>query len=267
MTSRSAKKAFYGRFRLFCLATAFCLILVVPALNKYLHFSFIQGWFQSLSIGHLWFVSPLEGIESILTSKTIYAPLLVGMLGPVLLALLLGRVFCSWICPISFLSELLDRFIRLVTRKRFRKQASPLPRKLIWFALLGEVIITLIIGAPIFVFLSPPGLVGREIMMATLFHTLAIEGIIVVIVLLLHMASRRLFCRYLCPLGALLGILGIKRRLIITKDPEKCVECSLCKKACPLGLDPATGETTSAYCWNCGECIDICKTRALTFRW
>ncbi len=249
------------------LTCAFGLILAVPFMNKHFHFSFIQGWFQSLSIGNLWFVSPLEGLESILTSKKIYGPLLVGMLGPILLAVLLGRVFCSWICPVSFFSEVLDRLLRLFTRKKFRKESSPLPRRTLWFALLGEILLTLMIGAPIFVFLSPPGLIGREIMMATLFNTLAVEGMVVVLVLALHLFSRRLFCRYLCPLGALIAVLGSKRRLVVNVDGERCIDCGLCKMACPLGLDPAQKESLSAYCWNCGECVDICKASALEFKW
>ncbi len=267
MPGKQPKKTFYNRIRLLSLTSAFILILAVPFLNRYCHFSFIQGWYQSLSIGHLWFVSPLEGLESILTSRKLYGPLLVGMIGPVLLALLLGRVFCSWICPISFLSEIMDRLIRLLTGKKFRKPGIAMPRRMLWFALMGEVMLAMVIGAPVFVFLSPPGLVGREIMMATLFHTLAIEGVIVIIVLLLHLFSRRLFCRHLCPLGALIAVLGMARRLKIRKDKEACIDCGLCKRACPLSLDPAKDESLSAYCWNCGECVDACKPKALGYTW
>ncbi len=206
-------------------------------------------------------------MESILTSKKLYGPLLIGMAWPVLLASLLGRVYCSWICPISFLSDILDRCLGLFTRKRFRRQHSPLPKKTLWYALLGEIILTLVIGTPIFVFLSPPGLVGREIMMITLFHTVAIEGLIVIAVVLLHLVSQRFFCRYLCPLGALLGIIGAKRRLAISTDMGKCIECGTCKKVCPLGLDPIKQECFSAYCWNCGKCVDSCKVSALMFKW
>ncbi len=257
----------YRPIRFLMLFLAFLLIAITPYLNSKLHFNFVQGWFQSLSIGKLWFVSPLEGLESILTSRLLYGPLLVGMAIPVIIALLLGRVFCSWICPISFLSELIDRIILKIKGERHRKGANPLPRALIWYALIGEILLALVIGAPIFVFLSPPGLVGREIMVATIFHTLAIEGVVVIIVLLMHLFQKRFFCKYLCPLGGLLALLGIKRRLVIQKEEDLCVSCGICKKACPFTLDPEKGQSLSPYCWNCGECIDSCKTGALNFKW
>jgi len=246
---------------------AFLLILIAPFLNYYLRINFVQGWYQSISIGRLWFVSPLEGLESILTSKLIYLPLLIGMALPILLALLLGRVFCAWICPISFLSELIDRLIRIFSKKRYRKDLIKLPKRLFWFSLIIEITLAMILGTPIFVFLSPPGLVGREIMMAVFFHTFVLEGIVVFIVLGLHMLTRRFFCRYLCPLGALLGIIGAKRRLVVIHNPSICNRCGMCKNACPLDLNPTKGDSLSAYCWNCGECIDVCKKRALDFYW
>ncbi len=250
------------------LTLSFVLIAVNPFLNYYFHFNFIQGWYQSLGIGNLWVVSPLEGLESILLSKSIYGPLLIGMLMPIILALLLGRVFCSWICPISFLSELLDLIKRPFTRRRFFKDLVKLPRWLIWWALICDVLLALMAGAPFFVFLSPPGLVGREIMMAVFLHTLAIEGIVVIVVLALHFfVTRRFFCRYLCPLGGLLALLGSRRRLKVVLEREGCVSCGICNKACPMGLRPQAGESALAYCWNCGECVDHCPESCLFYRW
>ncbi|PXF59755.1 MAG: hypothetical protein C4B58_02690 [Deltaproteobacteria bacterium] len=164
-----------GGWRLLVQTGSFLVILLNPFLNYYLQINFVQGWYQSLSIGKLWFVSPLEGIESILVSKLIYMPLIIGMAGPIILALLLGRVFCGWICPINYLSDIIDRICKIFSGKRFRKDRFVLPKAIFWYALAGELLFAMILGAPLFVFLSPPGLVGREIMMAVFFHsTLAI---------------------------------------------------------------------------------------------
>ena len=250
------------------LTGAFLVILINPFVNRYFHINFVQGWYQSLGIGKLWFVSPLEGIESILVAKLIYLPLIIGMVMPVLLALFMGRVFCSWICPISFLSEVSDWLRMKVTGSRSIKDRWTIFRRMLWFSLIGEVTITMILGAPLFVFLSPPGLVGREIMMAVFFRTMAIEGVVVVGVLAMNLVTRRFFCRYLCPLGALLAFMGSVRRLKVTVvRPQQCTGCGLCERACLMGISPQKGESVGIYCWNCGECIDSCPQNVLNYRW
>lgn len=257
----------YNRLRLTVLTGAFLLIAVNPFFNYYLQIDFIQGWYQSLGIGKLWFVSPLEGLESLLITKSPYLPSLVGMLIPVLLAFFLGRVFCSWICPISFLLELIDRARRFISAKPFLRNRLLVAKKLLWFVLIAELIVSLVLGAPLFVFLSPPGLVGREIMMAVFFGKLALEGVLIIAVILLELLTRRFFCRTFCPLGGLLAFLGLKRRLRVHLQTADCTACGRCAKVCPMGLKPEVGEGLSAYCWNCGECVDSCRFDALHFRW
>ncbi|OAG28041.1 4Fe-4S binding protein [Thermodesulfatator autotrophicus] len=256
----------YNSLRFLVLFLSFLVILVNPFLNYYFQINFIQGWYQSLSIGKLWFVSPLEGFESILVSKTIYLPLLIALFLPVLLASFLGRVFCSWVCPISFLSEIQERVLKIFGFKR-RKDLILLPRSTIWFTLIGDMVLAMMIGAPLFVFLSPPGLVGREIMMAVFFHTLAIEGVVILLVLFMNFFTRRFFCRYFCPLGGMLAFLGTRRSLKVVRDKDSCTECKMCEKACPLGLSPLKDESRGAYCWNCGACVDACNFEALKFKW
>lgn len=261
-----SKKTWSGR-RLMVLAAAFLLILINPLLNFYLQIDCIQGWYQSIGLGSLWFVSPLEGLESLLITKTISMPAIIGMLIPVILALLLGRVFCSWICPVSFLLELVDRLRRRISRKRFLQNRLIVARQILWYTLMAELLVSMVLGAPLFVFLSPPGLVGREIMMLVFFHTLAIEGMILFAVIALELLTRRLFCRSFCPLGGLLALLGSNRRLAVNHDRQACASCGLCSRSCPMGLDPERGEALSPYCWNCGECLDSCRQGALKFRW
>ncbi|NOQ45324.1 MAG: 4Fe-4S binding protein [Desulfobulbaceae bacterium] len=265
MAEQKRKK--YSPWRLLSLFLAFLVILVNPFLNFYLGINFIQGWYQSLGVGNLWFVSPLEGLESLLVTRRLFLPSLIGMAIPILLALFLGRVFCSWVCPINFFGELLDRIRKAISRKKYIRDRLVLARTMLWYTLITELLLTMILGAPIFVFMSPPGLVGREIMMAVFFHKLALEGVVVLLVLLLELVTRRFYCRYFCPLGALLAFIGMRRKLVVQHDGETCVECGLCDKACPLGLAPSLGESTSVYCWNCGSCIDSCQSDALVFSW
>lgn len=257
----------YSTIRFIVLLGAFLVVAVNPFVNYYLHNSFVQGWYQSLGVGALWFVSPLEGLESLLITKAVYLPSVIGMVPPLILAFLLGRVFCSWICPVTFILEISDRLRRAVSRRKHLRNRLVVAKRVIWFVLLGELLLSMIIGAPLFVFLSPPGLVGREIMMFVFFHTLAIEGVLLLIIIGLELVTRRFFCRSFCPLGGLLALAGSRRRLRVVVEEKNCVDCGMCVRSCPMGLVPQTGEGMSAYCWNCGECLDSCKTDALRFSW
>lgn len=257
----------YRRIRLAVLTGAFLLIAVNPILNSFLHSHFLQGWYQSFSIGKLWFVSPLEGFESLLLTKSVYLPAIIGMAIPVGIALAMGRVFCSWICPVSLLLELFDGLRRTVSRSNRLRNRLLVAKKVLWFTLLAELFISMVLGAPIFVFLSPPGLVGRELMMAVFFRSLAIEGLLLCLIVALEFLTRRFFCRSFCPLGGLLAFLGMKRKLRVHVRSQCCTACGRCAAVCPMGLQPSMDEGLSAYCWNCGDCVDRCRHDALTFRW
>ncbi len=261
--SSPSKRIFVYRFTL--LTTAFLLILVNPFLNYYLQIDFIQGWYQSFGFGDLWFVSPLEGVESLLITKSFYMPSLVGMLIPVILASLLGRVFCSWICPITFILEISDWLRRRIHRKKGLKNRLIVAKKMLWFTLIAELLLSMILGTPLFVFLSPPGLVGREIMMLVFFRKLAVEGALLILIILLELVTRRFFCRSFCPLGAFLALLGKNRKLRVVLEKNSCTGCGRCDRGCPMGLLPSQNECDSVYCWNCGDCVDACGDDALRF--
>ena len=257
----------YTSIRLGVLLGAFLIILVNPFLNFYLHNNFIQGWYQSIGIGSLWFVSPLEGLESLLITKAVYMPSIIGMMIPLTVAFILGRVFCSWVCPVTFFLELFDRIRKFVSRKKWLQNRLVVAKRVLWFTLISELLLSMIIGAPLFVFLSPPGLVGREIMMLVFFRTFALEGILLLLILVLELVTRRFFCRSFCPLGALLAFVGQKRKLRVQVVPDNCIHCGTCTKTCPMGLVPELNEGCSAYCWNCAACIDNCPSQALLYRW
>lgn len=267
LQSDLTKKTRYTTIRLIVLLGAFLIVLVNPFINYFLHNNFLQGWYQSIGIGALWFVSPLEGLESLLITKAVYMPSLIGMIIPLTLALLMGRVFCSWICPVTFILELFDRIRKFISKKKYLQNGLVVAKRVLWFTLIAELVLSMIIGAPLFVFLSPPGLVGREIMMLVFFRTLALEGVLLLLIIILELVTRRFFCRSFCPLGSLLAFVGQKRKLRVRVIPDNCIHCDICTRTCPMGLRPEHGEGNSAYCWNCGACVDNCPTQALVFRY
>ncbi len=256
-----------GRWRNAVQLAAFLLLAAVPLLNLYASERAVTGWYQAMAVGGVDLVSPLEGLESILASGRLYGRLLLGLLPVVVISLLLGRVFCSWVCPVNALQEAAD----FATRPLLGTRRSPgrwlLPRRTLWLTLAADLVLVLAAGAPFFAFWSPPGLVGREIMMAVYYRTLAVEGGLVVLILLLNAATPRFFCRHLCPLGGLLAVLGAGRRLRVVRDEASCTLCGDCDKVCPLGITPSRGDSATIHCWNCGRCRDTCPHGSLRFRW
>ena len=78
------------------------------------------------------------------------------------------------------------------------------------------------------------------------------------------LAISRVWCRVLCPLGALLAPTNKLSLISIKFDPHKCVHCSKCKDVCPMRIDlPAA--TRDPECIGCGMCIDACKKGALYY--
>ena len=78
------------------------------------------------------------------------------------------------------------------------------------------------------------------------------------------MVTRRGFCRYVCPGGALYSLLGHFRLFRIKRDVTLCNDCAKCNVVCQFGLDPLHDNFTRE-CNNCTACIAVCPTDALIF--
>ena len=241
------------------------LLVAIPLLTFLQISTAVQGWFQAMSVAGVVFVSPLEGAESIIASGSLYGSLLIGLIPSILIAVLLGRVFCSWCCPLNLFQEISDGLGRVFRAGPRGPGRLVLPKGTIFVALAADLVIVVILGAPFFAIWSPPGLVGREIMMAVFYRTLALEGAVIVLVLLLNLLTPRLFCRYLCPLGGMLAALGAKRPVKIRWNRHTCTDCGTCDPTCPMGLTPSRGESETVYCWNCATCRDACPEGSLKF--
>lgn len=246
-------------------------MVAVPLLNRR-GINAVSGSFYSVSLGPLLLTDPLIAIQSLLATLRFDTVLLASALIPAGLALVLGRVFCGWICPQNTLSELFDAVGR---RLGFNRLFAPAPAPLARYGVLAVILAaTLLLGFPLASLLSAPGIISvqtaRLIYEGAVGLELALIGAILLAELFL---VRRVWCNHLCPVGSTLGLFRCKRtlRVVMAEEGERtCIHCRECAKACQLGLNPLAGEL-APQCHNCGACLDACREmtaerRPLSFR-
>src|SRR5664280_1326255 len=173
------------------------------------------------------------------------------------------KSFCGWLCPVGTVSEYLWRLGHQTFGRNFR-----LPRKLdlglrsLKYLLLGLFLYAVgSMSVPaIRAFLGGPYGMVDDVKMLNFFRFLGVTGAIV----LAALAAASLFvqnfwCRYLCPYGAMVGLASLASPLRIRRDPELCIDCAKCAKACPSAL-PVDRLITirSAECTGCMECVAAC---------
>jgi polyferredoxin len=82
----------------------------------------------------------------------------------------------------------------------------------------------------------------------------------------LSVVIRNFWCRYLCPYGALLGIINFISPVKIKRNPVSCIDCGLCAKACPSFIKVDKVKTVvSDECTSCLNCIDACPVADTLF--
>ncbi|MCX7015124.1 MAG: 4Fe-4S binding protein [Candidatus Sumerlaeota bacterium] len=254
---------FFGLFVFFVLVT---------------EFSHLKGWPVSLFLE----VDPLVGFANAIAAHEVYKGLLWGV-ALFVPTLLLGRLFCNWICPFGtthhFLGWLFGRreAARRIESNRYRRLYSVKYILLIVF-LLGAAMGTLQIGL-----LDPICLLHRSFTVSVLpaldlaWPGLASESseriyqfawfvaFLFLFLTAMNAILPRFFCRSLCPLGAFLGALSGPALWRIHRDVKKCVDCDLCLRHCEGACDPHT-HLRKAECFVCFNCIEDCPHDALSFR-
>jgi MauM/NapG family ferredoxin protein len=89
-----------------------------------------------------------------------------------------------------------------------------------------------------------------------------------VAVLVLNLVRNRFWCRYICPLGAMLGAFSVRPFLRLVNDAEACNSCAHCTKACPAAAQPELpGQWLATECFGCWNCVDTCQNQAIDFKW
>jgi polyferredoxin len=246
-------------------------------------------------------ISPLSFIVTLIAGHTITKVMFIS-LEVVISALLVGRIFCGYTCPLGLIIDTIDGIF-----SQIRKHIKSRPAKWLFSIKYIILIITVVIaifGFSLFLFLDPMS-IFTQLFTTAVFPFLNIAGIglskllvyfgadpfsdwfrlleyrvlyetqpkftyapflfIIAIIIIIALFSRRGWCNYICPLGALLSISGtfapFSRRL--TSD---CTSCGACERVCIMGVISDDGTLArKGECILCGECQGICPENAIKY--
>ena len=183
------------------------------------------------------------------------------------MAFLFRKAFCSWLCPIGTISEYLWRAGKKLFRRSFflPRWLDLALRSLKYFLLCFFVFaISSMSAMGIRDFMqSPYGLIA-DVKLLNFFRHIGETGLIIIgLFAVASVFVPNFWCRFLCPYGALLGLTSWLSPMKIRRNPEPCIDCAKCAKACPshLPVDKLV-KIQSVECTGCLECVAACPAES-----
>jgi polyferredoxin len=187
------------------------------------------------------------------------------------ISLLMKKAFCSWLCPIGTLSENLWKMGRRIFKARLRMPKwLDIPLRSLKYLLLGffGFFIAAMSAQQLAGFMQSPYALVADVKMLNFFRYMGeTTAIILLALVVLSVAIENFWCRYLCPYGALMGLISLLSPVKIRRDDKACIDCGKCSRACPSHLPvDQLARIRSAECTACMECVASCPAEnALQF--
>lgn len=214
--------------------------------------------------------------------KTVYTDIVLPLFIFVILVLLIGRVWCAWLCPLGLPQDLLSGLRKRlgIPYWRLSKTASDALHATKYLALFLILFYAVALGMPgtglssfrtslpipyewidpnralyvypqIWLGILPPSTIVPIVSIGT-----------TIFFIVLSFKIRRFWC-HICPAGALMGLVHRRAFMQLTKDPTKCTSCRICARVCPVGIDEVYKEkvntnVTFRNCTHCYSCLEAC---------
>lgn len=188
---------------------------------------------------------------------------------------LLGRAVCGWLCPFGLFQELIHKIPspKLKLKKAFLYVKYII---LVVFVVVLPIAVTdyMGMGKPAFCqYICPAGtleggiplLLSHKALRQTMGSLFTLKMAILIVTIIGCVLIYRFFCRVLCPLGAIYGLLNKISIYKLEVDGNKCVNCGKCKQMCKMEVDPVK-TPDSAECIRCGACADACPEGAICLK-
>lgn len=182
------------------------------------------------------------------------------------MAFLFRKAFCSWLCPVGTISEYLWRAGRRMFGRNFHiPRWLDIPLRGLKYLLLGFFVwaVAGMSAAAIESFMhSPYGLIAA-VKMLNFFRFLGVTGLVVIgLLAVASLFVENSWCRYLCPYGALLGLVSLASPHRIRRNAKACIDCAKCARACPSSIPvDQLASVRSAECTGCMACVAVCPAQ------
>jgi len=251
---------------------------------------------NSLSPGLINSVFYLQFIPSILKFFTAFSIAAIGFLLVVILTMLFGRVYCSSICPLGTLQDIISFIIKKVKKKKYyyhSKEQTWLRYSILLassiaavsgFILLLNLLDPFSNSGKIFVNLVRPVLIYVNNLTSSVLESAGIwavypydlknvsyinllyPAIFFAVVFVLVYRNGRTFCNTICPVGTLLGFISKVSFIKLTIDESNCRSCKLCERVCKGGcIDKTNKEIDFTRCVSCYNCLTVCPSSGIKF--
>lgn len=213
---------------------------------------------------------PLGSLQNALSASSVRTPTyIIGILA--LFGLMLGRTICGFLCPVGLGQELLYKI------KTPKLKKSRVTRVLSYFKYV--VLIALVVIVPLAFtvpgfceYICPAGTFegglglltnpNNEGLLANLGPLFSWKFTLLVLIIVASVFIFRVFCRFLCPLGAIYGFFSKIALLGVKLDKEKCTDCGLCVGVCKMDIK----RVGDHECIHCGACISVCPAKAISWK-
>ena len=215
----------------------------------------------------------------------------------VLLTLLFGRIYCSVVCPLGVMQDIVSWISGRRKKHKFRFSHSP-EKRILRYGVLALFFVAFIAGIgslvallapyssygriaqnifqPVYIFgnnilawaaerVDSYAFYSREVWLRSL-PTFIIAAVTLVGIGLLAWRNGRTYCNTICPVGTLLSLMARFSWFKVKVDETKCNKCGLCSRSCKSAcIDFKNSKIDYSRCVVCGDCIDKCRKKALSY--
>ncbi len=269
-----------GKTRLTIRAWRWISVIVINLLfflSFFIDIQFLEGTLNGSRLLGFHLIDPFTALEIFAAEHHIHTNVIIGSLTLVVFYFLVGgKAYCAWVCPYGLLSEIGEHIhLKLVHNKIIKERKfNPNIRFFFWIAFLVGAAID---GYLVFEVINPIGILSRFIAYG---WSLAVVWVLVVLFFEIFF-SRRMWCKYICPVGTTYNMLGWVSMTKVKWDMEKCDHCGACLEACfedhviqftkpkhdkerkEKGIK--TQLVVNGDCTLCGRCFDVCHTDAYEY--